>query len=208
MLWVTALGKVLSNRRAAFRLSRKNYLRNQRYRIFRFRQTQRFLAIVGITVCGLIRVCGIFRYRSVWVRELSSDWWHRAVNRTWTAGDWRKNFRMCKETFNHFAMSLLLKYLGKIQDFGELYLRAKGLLLHYGGLPQMLSIEQSATYLALEDLRLVLLCTMFLKPSFKLFFQYTFNCPKESALMKLCRILPFTVLAKVELFSHPTKLKS
>ena len=84
-----------------------------------------------------------------------------------------------------FAMSLLLKYLGKIQDFGELYLRAKGLLLHYGGLPQMLSIEQSATYLALEDLRLVVLCTMFLKPSFKLFFQYTLNCPKESALMKL-----------------------
>ena len=81
-------------------------------------------------------------------------------------------------------MSLLLKYFSKIQDFGELHLRAKGLLLHYGGLPQM-SIEQSATYLTLEYLRLVVLCMMFLESLIKLFFQYTFNCPKESALMKL-----------------------
>ena len=106
MLWVTALEKVLRNRRAAFRLSKKNYLRNQRYRIFRFRQTQRFLALVGIAVCGLTRVCRIFHYRSVWVRERSSDWWHRVVNRTWTADDWRKNFRMCKETLNHICDEL------------------------------------------------------------------------------------------------------
>ena len=137
MLWVTALEKVLRNRRAAFPLSKINYLRNQRYRIFRFRQTQRFLALVEIAVCGLTRVCRIFHYRSVWVRERSSDWWHRVVNRTWTADDWRKNFCMCKEPSTAFAMSLLRKYLGEIQDFGELYLRAKGLLLHYGGLPQM-----------------------------------------------------------------------
>ena len=106
MLWVTALEKVLRNRRAAFRLSTKNYLRNQRYRTFRFWQTQRFLALVGIQVCGLARVSRIFHYRSVWVRERSSDWWHRVVNRMWTADDWRKNFRMCKETLNHICDEL------------------------------------------------------------------------------------------------------
>ena len=106
MLWVTALEKGLRNQRAAFRLSAKNYLRNQHYCIFQFRQTQRFLALVGIAVCGLTRVCRIFHYRSVWVREHSSDWWHRVVNRTWTADDWRKNVCMCKETLNHICDEL------------------------------------------------------------------------------------------------------
>ena len=183
MLWVTALGKVLIIRRAAFRLSRKNYLRNQRYRIFRFRQTQRFLAIVGITVCGLIRVSGIFHYRSVWVRERSSDWWHSVVNRTWTADDWRKTSACVRKPLTTFAMSLLLKYLGKIQDFAPpMRQRVAVALWRFA---TNVEYRQSAIYLALEDLRIVVLCTMFLKPSFKLFFQYTFNCPKESALMKL-----------------------
>ena len=48
MLWVTALEKVLRNRGAAFRLSRKNCLWNQRYRIFQFRQTRPFLALATI----------------------------------------------------------------------------------------------------------------------------------------------------------------
>ena len=139
MLWVTALEKekVLCNRRAAFRLSRKNYLQNQCYRIFWFRQTQRFLALVGITVCGLTRVCRIFHYRSVRVRERSSAWWHCVVNKTWTADDWRKNYHMCKETFNHICDELAPEISPQNRRFRRAIPTHQGLLLHYGGLPQM-----------------------------------------------------------------------
>ena len=187
MLWVTALGNVLSNRRTAFRFSRKYDLRNQRYRIFRFRQTQRFLAIVGITVCGLIRVCGIFHYRSVWMRERSSDWWYRVVNRTWTADDWRKNFRMCKETINHICDELAPEISRQNTRFRRAILTRQRVAValwrlatnvEYRTISHLFGIGRSTACGIVHDVSKAIVQT-------PINFQYTFNCPKESALMKL-----------------------
>ena len=37
--------------------------------------------------------------RTVWENERSSQWWERIVNQTFTANDWKTNFRMSKSTF-------------------------------------------------------------------------------------------------------------
>ena len=119
------------------------------------------------------RLCRIFHYRSVWVREHSSDWWHHVVNRTWTADDWHK------ETLNHICDELAPEISWQNTRFWRATPTRQRVAV------ALWSIKQSATYLTLEYLRLVVLCRIFLEPLIKLFFQYTLNCPKESALMKL-----------------------
>ena len=54
-----------------------------------------------MSLCYFTRTFSVLHHRTVWARERSSDCWNRIVNGTWTVNDWRENFLMCPETFNH-----------------------------------------------------------------------------------------------------------
>ena len=54
------------------RLTWRRHLRFLRYKIFRFREAQLFIALVRLSLCCLTRTCGVLRPRTVWALASSS----------------------------------------------------------------------------------------------------------------------------------------
>ncbi|XP_062516381.1 uncharacterized protein LOC134191776 [Corticium candelabrum] len=90
---------MVSTRRASSRRRCRihpSFLRRQLQR----RETWTTLALL------LVLVNSASPERQIWSYPRSSDWWDFVVQRTFSARDWKENFRMCRETFLYLCEKL------------------------------------------------------------------------------------------------------